>query len=142
MTRVLWIDDDAAGSLRAVGHMLQRRGLRVDVAVDCETAIHLFEKSNYDAVLLDLILPGSEYGEALSPYSGLRLAERMKKLAAEKTKGQQPEFVALSVVADEKVVVALDQLGIRYFGKLELLEPGSIDALVAALKGEETRDDA
>lgn len=44
--------------LKAIEHLLQRRGHHVDTAVDAYGALDLLEKNAYDAVMLDAQMPG------------------------------------------------------------------------------------
>lgn len=61
---VLLVEDSAATAL-FYRHILQRLGLRVDICNSAEQAIERFDAGDYDLVLTDYILAGTETGFAV-----------------------------------------------------------------------------
>jgi len=57
MTKVLIVEDEESFS-EALAFMLKREGYEVEVAVDGNKAIELFDRNGADLLLLDLMLPG------------------------------------------------------------------------------------
>ncbi|HEY2273159.1 MAG TPA: response regulator transcription factor [Jatrophihabitantaceae bacterium] len=57
MTRVLVVEDEESFS-DALSYMLRREGYEVEVAETGPDALHVFDRSGADLVLLDLMLPG------------------------------------------------------------------------------------
>ncbi|CAG0926927.1 Transcriptional regulatory protein KdpE [Thermoflexales bacterium] len=92
MERVLVVDDNVAIQ-KLVSVNLQARGYTVDVAGAGEEALRLFKASEYDLVILDLILPGM---------SGIDVCALMRQLS-------DIPIVVLSAREDEELKVhALD----------------------------------
>ena len=56
MPRVLIVDDDP--SIRQIVRvLLERDGVSADIAEDGERAMHMLDENQYDAVVLDLLMP-------------------------------------------------------------------------------------
>ena len=67
--RVLLVDDEPL-ILKGLKYSLEQDGYQTDEAHDGEEAIALFEKENYDIVLLDVMLPG---------LSGIEVCQRIRE---------------------------------------------------------------
>lgn len=55
--RVLAVDDNKV-NLRLITHLMKHRNIAVDTALSGEAAIYLLNQQSYDAVLMDLQMPG------------------------------------------------------------------------------------
>ena len=55
--RVLIVDDEEPVR-RLLSKELKRKGYETDTAEDGGTALHKIRKTNYDIVLLDIVMPG------------------------------------------------------------------------------------
>ena len=71
--RVLLIDDEEEFTA-ALAERLEMRGMAVDTASDGETALEKIAARDYDAVLLDLAMPG---------WDGIETLKRIKKERAD-----------------------------------------------------------
>lgn len=140
MKHLLWIDDDASGLLRPLHRHLMARGFNVDVALDYSTAIELLASKAYDAVLADVILPNSAGRGAVSLLGFTLLDDvRRGRFFESKTGTGTPSdatFVFLSVVPSNEAPTNTSVQPFAYFDKSTLLEPGMIDSLISALRGE------
>ncbi|AVI48077.1 DNA-binding response regulator MtrA [Bacillus licheniformis] len=56
MQHILLIEDDHSIS-EMVDHYLTKEGFEVVLAFDGEEGVRLFQQGNYDAILLDIMLP-------------------------------------------------------------------------------------
>jgi hypothetical protein len=138
---LLWIDDDASGLLRPLHRHLTAHGFDVDVALDYSTAIELLSSKSYDAVLADVILPLTAGRGALSPYVGVDLLKDVRQgryFQSNSRVGTPPDaiFAFLTVVPHHELSTIMSTEPYRYFDKSALLEPGVMDSLVTALRGE------
>jgi DNA-binding NtrC family response regulator len=61
---VLLIDDEEE-FLKVLGERLETRGLKVNAATSGENALTLIDNQNYDAIILDLAMPGIDGIETL-----------------------------------------------------------------------------
>ncbi len=59
MKRILIIEDERPLA-EAVEFSLEKEGYKVDIALDGESGWHMYEESEYDLILLDLMLPGMD----------------------------------------------------------------------------------
>ena len=99
---VLIVDDHEPTRL-LVGRILsQELGVRVVLAGTCEQALHLAGETVYDAIVLDLLMPG---------VGGFGV---LKQLRMESANRATP-VVVLSVVADEESILRCKVLGANSF---------------------------
>ncbi len=64
MTRVLLVDDDADGRT-LLTHILLRAEIETEAVRSAEEAVSMLDRYKYDAVIIDLILPGMDGLELL-----------------------------------------------------------------------------
>jgi CheY-like chemotaxis protein len=78
LLQVLVVDDDAATRtlFRAV---LERQGLTVTLAADGDEALELLAAESFDAILLDLVMPGTD-GVAVLRHLMLRSPESLQRV--------------------------------------------------------------
>ncbi len=118
-TRVLLVDDEEE-FLDVLAERLEARGLRVDTAANGESALELAKEQEYDAILLDMAMPGLSGTETLRGLLDINADLQIILLTGQSTLSQAVE--------------AMKQ------GALDFLEkPADIDTLVdrietAALK--------
>jgi DNA-binding response OmpR family regulator len=67
---VLLLIEDNRNIAEMVGEFLERRGYGIDYAADGVTGLHLAVSNSYDAIILDLMLPGMD---------GLELCRKLRK---------------------------------------------------------------
>jgi len=72
--KILLVDDDAEFA-KALAERMESRGLDVDTAESGTSALEQIEKSSYDAIILDLAMPGLDGIETLK-----RLLKRQPEL--------------------------------------------------------------
>ena len=114
ITRVLLVDDEEE-FVNVLAERLETRGLRVDTAENGEIALEKAELKEYDAILLDMAMPGMDGTETLR-----RLLEINPDLQVILLTGQS----TLS-----QAVEAMKQ------GALDFLEkPADIDTLVSRIE--------
>jgi hypothetical protein len=143
LTMAIWIDDESFSSLRYLARSLERHGVRlVKHANIAEAKAHIEELKKghilcQHVLLLDVILPKNDKGEALSPYLGLALAEFAAELGIRK-------ICFLTVIPEREIDGSLKDLRLRFpktefrfEKKLELLEPGKIGEISEFLKSGE-----
>jgi CheY-like chemotaxis protein len=141
---ILWIDDDAEGLLRPLRRLLEKQGFLVDVALDYETAREKLSSKAYRAVLADVILPVLTGHGDLAPYLGVELLRDVRKgrvYDPRRGAGTRPEvtFAFLTVVPKLELPASEKEGHFLYFDKAHLLDPGAIEALASALRGERLR---
>jgi hypothetical protein len=137
---VLWADDDCDRNIEPLGWLLEEKGDFIILkARNYKEAIKHLENGEEDesvrvqALLLDIILPHSEGGGALTRYLGLTLADRAANHGVK-------AIVFLTVVLNSEVKPYYDELKKRfpyinfhYENKADLLEFHKIEALVRYL---------
>lgn len=105
--RVLAIDDEP-GILRFVSRALRADGLDVDTADNGEDGLRLAASGNYDVVLLDLVMPGTD---------GVSVLRRLMR------RSPTQAVVVLSCLGDtNSKVQCLDMGAVDYLGKPFALE--------------------
>jgi hypothetical protein len=88
--QVIWVDDDINKSLVGLRGLFKRRGLSILGFNNAKQAIrHLKREFDRDpnpsiSMLVDVILPQDDSGEALNPYIGLKLAENAASLGVDR----------------------------------------------------------
>ncbi len=117
--RMLLVDDDPVFA-QALARALRRRGHRVDLARDAETALALAALADFDAAVLDLRLAAD---------SGLRLIAPLKVA--------QPELRILLLTGYASIATAVEaiKLGAVHY----LAKPAGVEEILAAL-GRESGD--
>jgi two-component system phosphate regulon response regulator PhoB len=114
--RILVVDDEADIQALLRSH-LERSGFEVAACGTGEEAVELAEKESFDAILLDLMLPGID---------GFEVLKRLKLLPH----GQATPVVVLSARTEDADVVTALELGAEDF----IAKPFSLAVLVARLK--------
>ena len=89
--RILVVDDDESTRLLLARIVTGELGAEVQLAGTCEQAIHLAENYAYDAILLDLLMPG---------IGGLAV---LKDIRAAQPNARTP-VVIVSVVSDDRTI--------------------------------------
>lgn len=90
--RVLVVEDDAVNQMLAKA-VLERDGIRVDVAGDGHEALEALTRSRYDAVLMDLLMPVMD---------GFACAREIRRLEQERGQAPMP-VIAVSALDDPDV---------------------------------------
>ena len=112
--RVLLVDDEKE-YIETLAMRLETRGLRVDVAESGETALEKFREKSFDAVVLDLAMPGMD---------GIETLKRLRKL--------NPDSQVLLLTGRATVKKATEAMRL---GALDLLEkPVDIEVLVEKIE--------
>lgn len=112
--RVLLVDDEV-DFVEVLADRLRVRGLTVDTAVTGLTAVTMAEETRYDAIVLDMAMPGMD---------GIETLERLLEL------NPDLQVVLLTGRATLEQAVAAIKLG-----ALDLLEkPAELDALVRKIE--------
>ena len=86
MARVLVVDDEKL-IVKGIRFSLEQDGMEVDCAYDGEEAIELAKKTEYDIVLLDVMLPkydGYEVCQAIREFSDMPIIRRSGKSKRQK----------------------------------------------------------
>lgn len=119
---VLLVDDEEE-FVSVLAERLEARSLKVDTAQDGETALEKVERTAFDAVLLDMAMPGMDGIETLKRLLGINPDLQVILLTGQATLGQAVEAMKL--------------------GALDLLEkPADIDTLVARIESAATKKSA
>ena len=92
---LLLVVDDNEMNRDMLSRRLARKGHTVDVAEDGHRALEMIEESNYDVVLLDIMMPGIDGYETL------------EKIRSDRDSGDLPVIMATAKDASEDVVAAL-----------------------------------
>ena len=112
--RVLLVDDEKE-YIETLAMRLETRGLRVDVAESGETALEKFREKSFDAVVLDLAMPGMD---------GIETLKRLREL--------NPDSQVLLLTGRATVKKATEAMRL---GALDLLEkPVDIEVLVEKIE--------
>ena len=112
-TKVLLVDDEEE-FVSVLSERLEARGLGVDTAANGEIALEKAERRTFDAILLDMSMPGLDGIQTLKGLLGLNPDLQVILLTGRATLGQAVEAMKL--------------------GALDLLEkPADIETLVARI---------
>jgi two-component system, sensor histidine kinase and response regulator len=98
--RVLVVEDDAVNQMLAKA-VLERDGIRVDVAGDGHEALEALTRSRYDAVLMDLLMPVMD---------GFACAREIRRLERERGQASMP-VIAVSAMDDTDVQARCREAG-------------------------------
>lgn len=102
--KILVVDDTPA-NLDVLGHILQRKGLTISIALDGEKALELINQNKPDLILLDIMMPGID---------GYEVCRRLK--ADDSTK--DIPIIFISGLADtENLMKGFDVGGVDYITK-------------------------
>jgi two-component system response regulator PhoP len=113
--RVLVIEDERRLAENVATAFKEGPGYAVDIAYDGEDGVHLSETSEYDLIVLDLMLPR---------ISGLAVLQRLRR------RGQKTPVLVLTAVSDKNSVIELLNNGADdYLGK-----PFDLGELIARAK--------
>ena len=105
--KILWIEDDAS-KLMGLVRPLKKDGHKIIIATDEKEALELIEKSNFDLILVDILIPtGRKYDEGNEHFVGMRL---LKKLLVEMN--IQTPIIVLSVVSDKEMIENMTSIGV------------------------------
>ena len=116
MARVLVVDDEKL-IVKGIRFSLEQDGYEVDCAYDGEEAIEMAKKTEYDIVLLDVIMPRLD---------GLGVLERLEENNIEK----MPMCIMLSAVGQDKITQKAINLGAQYY----IVKPFEISVLIKRIK--------
>jgi DNA-binding response OmpR family regulator len=98
----LLVVEDSPRLLRSLGHGLRQSGYTVDLAADGRAGYDLARMTDYDAIVLDLLLPGLD---GLSVLKNLRAAGRESPVLILSARGQVGDRVrGLELGADDYLV--------------------------------------
>lgn len=125
MARILIIDDDAA-MCATLSQALKDAGHEVTEACDGEVAIGLFRQSNFDVVVVDLIMPGKE---------GIETIIEMKGITA------RPRIIAISGSTGQARGRAYTQIAAHLGASQTLVKPFTIEEFVRVVQAELGRAD-
>lgn len=98
--RSLCVDDDAVNRM-VMNHLLTPLGYEVDLAPNGKMALELFEQTQYDLILLDIMMPEMD---------GFELAGRIRSLAA-----AQPPIIFVSAYSPENLEENMSKNNISHF---------------------------
>ena len=102
-TRTVLVVDDHESMRLLVGRILsQELGVQIVLAGTCEQALHLADKTVYDAIVLDLLMPG---------IGGFEVLRRLRAGSA----NRDTPVAVLSVMADEESILRCKVLGANSF---------------------------
>ncbi len=87
---VLAVDDEIE-YLNSLKRVLSRRGFKVETAGDGRSAVAMFEKSQFDCVLLDLKMPGMD---GLATLSEMRRHDRLTPVLLLTGRGEIPSVLS------------------------------------------------
>ena len=132
MTRVLVVEDEESFS-DALSYMLRREGYEVEVAETGPDALHLFDRSGADLVLLDLMLPGLSGTEVCRE---LRNRSKVPIIMVTARDTEVDKVVGLELGADDYVtkpfssreLVARVRAVLRRGGEPDELSTGTVEA--------------
>jgi len=151
MTKVLIVEDEESFS-EALAFMLKREGYEVEVAVDGNKAIELFDRNGADLLLLDLMLPGLSGTEVCKH---IRTKSSVPIIMLSAKDGEVDKVVGLELGADDYVtkpfssreLLARIKAVMRRHGEVEDLLPTvveegpvriDLDRHVVTIRGEQT----
>lgn len=101
--RTVLVVDDHESMRLLVGRILsQELGVRIVLAGTCEQALHLADETVYDAIVLDLLMPG---------IGGFEVLKRLRASSANRV----TPVAVLSVMADEESILRCKVLGASSF---------------------------
>jgi CheY-like chemotaxis protein len=131
MHKLLWVDDSADLFPGLRGHLGEHFDL--DIATDLPTASHKIEHARYDAILLDLILPGGSFQRG-TRYGGIAIARAVREKEKREGSGRRSRIVVLSVLSSAEVEPELRELDLQFFSKADMLLSGT-ETILKALGG-------
>lgn len=106
--KILWIEDDAS-KLMGLVRPLEKDGHKIIIATDEKEALELIEKSNFDLILVDILIPtGRKYDKGNEHFVGMRL---LNKLLVEMN--IQTPIIVLSVVSDKEMIENMTLIGVN-----------------------------
>ncbi len=112
--KVLLVDDEPE-FLEALAARMKGRGLNVDTAVNGEEALRKVEEGVYDAVVLDMLMPGMD---------GLETLKRLKRT--------RPDFQVILLTGHASLSQGIESIKLGAFDFLE--KPADLDALLAKVQ--------
>ena len=104
----LLVVDDTEGNREALARRLRRRGFEVDVAEDGETALAAIDANDYDAVLLDVMMPGISGIDVLTRVRETRSPTDLPIIMATARDESEHVVEALNLGANDYVTKPLD----------------------------------
>ena len=96
-TTVLLVDDEEE-FVSALGDRLEARGLKVDTAEDGEIALTKAQERRFDAILLDMSMPGMNGIETLQGLLGINPDLQVILLTGQATLGQAVDAMKLGAL--------------------------------------------
>jgi CheY-like chemotaxis protein len=124
--KILWIEDGAY-QLRGLVKPLEKRGYRIEYALNAKEAIEKLNREDYQLILLDIIIPTGDDSNLddleLIEFVGLRLADKI----VNEMKINTP-IIGITVVNNPRVIDHLYDLGVmKIFFKGYLLPSQLLD---------------
>jgi CheY-like chemotaxis protein len=114
MKRILFVDDED-WSVEPYFDKLRDHHIEVELAINGDEAIEKLQKSRYDLIVLDIMLPpGNKIGKNVEPRKAgtiLLHGIRRSEIPNMKTASNVP-VVVLTAVADQKLLENIKQLGV------------------------------
>lgn len=95
--KILLIDDEEE-FLEVLAERMENRGLRVETAIDGEKALEKVRKSSFDAILLDLAMPGLDGLETLKKLKAIDPALQIILLTGKATLQKGIEAIKLGAL--------------------------------------------
>jgi len=106
--KILWIEDEA-DLLMGLVRPLEKDGHEIIVVKDENEALETIEKSDFDLILFDIIIPTGIQGDMGDvPFVGMRLLEKL--LVGMKIK---TPIIVLSVVRDSTMINKMYEMGTK-----------------------------
>ena len=124
--KILWIEDDYL-LLKPLIEQIKKANYMFDFAKNKLEAINLLNRSIYDLIILDIILPEGEYFEDREPepYVGLNLLRYM----VNEIKIETP-IIIISVINDMLVKTEAKKLGVVTYLNKGSIRPSELKILV------------
>ncbi len=114
--------DDMGGVRRSIAHLLRQAGHDVAEAQDGDEAVRLLDRSTYDLVITDILMPGKNGAEVID---WMQEHDKHPRIIAMSGGGAQSTAVQAIAVAREKA----DTILLKPFGRFELM--GAVERMLA-----------
>lgn len=108
MVKILWVEEEGKTTLMHYKVPMVRAGYIVDTVESVTEAVELLKMADYDALIIDLLLPGGRAFESKEKYLGIEMIEIAKKMGMDTKR-----MMVLTVVNDEEVHERIRKLGVK-----------------------------